>query len=69
LQSSYSHSQNQLRVSLRKQSHRLHHRRRRSAPDLRRPLGRGIVMDWIITMPMSALIAALAYWAAAGVAG
>ncbi len=32
-------------------------------------VARGIVMAWIVTMPMSALIAALAYWAAAAMAG
>jgi inorganic phosphate transporter, PiT family len=29
-------------------------------------IARGIVVAWVITMPMSALIAALAYWASAG---
>ena len=32
-------------------------------------IGRGIVLAWVVTMPMSAAIAALAYWASAAIAG
>jgi inorganic phosphate transporter, PiT family len=38
----------------------------RRASAVRWNIARGIVLAWVITMPMSALIAALAYWASAG---
>jgi inorganic phosphate transporter, PiT family len=38
----------------------------RRASAVRWNIARGIVIAWVITMPMSALIAALAYWASAG---
>jgi inorganic phosphate transporter, PiT family len=38
----------------------------RRASAVRWNIARGIVIAWVVTMPMSALIAALAYWASAG---
>ena len=45
--------------------HRRHRRRRRGAAGLGGALERGesIVYAWVITMPASAIVAALAYWA------